>query len=63
MAKVYGSPFKVDWTNKAEVIAYAKMMGKGQTVFKDYAQPTYGITHTSRVNLTGKDGRHIIYQT
>ena len=63
MAKVYGSPFKIDWTDKEKVIAYAKRLGKGQTVFKDYARPTYGITHTSRVDLTSKDGRHIIYQT
>ena len=63
MATVYGSPFKVDWTDKDKVITYAKRLGKGMTVFKDYAQPTYGITHTSRTDLLDIAGRKIIYQT
>ncbi len=63
MAKVYGSPFKVDWTDKEKVIAYAKRLGKGMTVFKDYAQPNYGITHTSREDRLSIKGRTIVYQT
>lgn len=38
----------MDWTNKDQVIAYAKRLGRGQTVFKREDRPNFNITHTSR---------------
>lgn len=63
MATVYGSPFKINWKDKDEVITYAKKLGKGMSVFKDEGVPNYGITHTSRTDLTSKEGRTILFRT
>lgn len=62
MAKVYGSPFKVNWGDKDEVIAYAKRLGRGMSVIQDEGRNTFGITHTCRTDLLSKPGRKIIYQ-
>lgn len=32
MTKVYGSPFKIDWTSRQAVIEYAQRLGSGQSV-------------------------------
>lgn len=47
MPSVAGSPFKVDWTNRKEVIDYCVKLGSGNTVYKDPSRPNYNITHTS----------------
>jgi hypothetical protein len=46
MSRVYGSPFKVDWSDRNAVIAYAKRLGSGMTVYKHPARNNYNITHT-----------------
>lgn len=63
MATVYGNPFKVNWGNKEEVIAYAKRLGRGMSVIQDEGRDTFGITHTDRTDLLAKPGRKIIHQT
>lgn len=50
MTRVAGSPFRIDWKDKEAVIAYAKKLGKGQTVFKHPARDNYNITHTELKN-------------
>jgi hypothetical protein len=42
------NPFSVDWYSKEKVIAYAKELGKGMTVFRRIGFTSYSITHTSR---------------
>jgi hypothetical protein len=48
MPIVYGSPFKINWTNKEAVIAYAKKLGPGQLVYKDPSRPNFNIMHSTR---------------
>jgi hypothetical protein len=48
MTKVYGSPFKIDWKDKEDVIAYAKRFGPGMSVVKYPSRNNYNITHTDR---------------
>jgi len=52
-----------NWEDKDQVIAFAKRLGKGQTVFQDEGRKSYGITHTSREDLINLPGRKIIFQT
>lgn len=40
------SVFKCDYTDKDSVIALARRMGKGMTVFKVEGRNNYNITHT-----------------
>ncbi|AXP07811.1 hypothetical protein SmphiM6_120 [Sinorhizobium phage phiM6] len=58
---VRGSPFKIDWKDKDAVIAYAKTLGKGQTVFKHPDRDNYNITHTECPERY--EGCEIVYQT
>jgi hypothetical protein len=53
----------IDWCSKDAVIAYAKRLGKGQTVFKVPDRPNYNITHTSRPDRWQQPGYVLIYQT
>ena len=62
MARVYGSPFKIDWFNKDAVIAYAKKFGPGQVVVKYPGRANYNITDANSANLE-YDGVEIIYRT
>jgi len=55
------NPFRVDWTNLEEVIAYAKGMGVGQTVFKHPDRDNYNITHTERTDRYRPEW--VVYQT
>lgn len=41
----------VDYANRAAVIAYAKRLGKGMTVYKHPDRTNFNITHTSRTDL------------
>lgn len=41
----------IDWCNKDSVIAYAKSLGAGMTVYKHPDRPNYNITHTVRTDL------------
>jgi len=42
------SPFKVDWNNREDVIAYAKSLRHNQVVFKHPERTNYNITHADR---------------
>ncbi|MBP7109818.1 MAG: hypothetical protein KBA90_14760 [Chitinophagaceae bacterium] len=53
--------FKLDWKNKEAVIAYAKKLGKGQTVYKHPERDNFNITHTSRTDRYKKDW--VIFQS
>jgi len=41
----------VDYTDRAAVVAYAKRLGKGMTVYKHPERANFNITHTSRTDL------------
>lgn len=60
MAKVCGSPFKVDWKNEKAVVAYATRLGKGQTVIYNEDLKSYAITHTERRDRWERPGVRII---
>ncbi len=51
----------MDWTNKEQVIAYAKKLGKGQTVFKHPSRNNYNITHTVRTDRYKSEW--VVYQS
>jgi len=53
---VYGSPFKLDWTDKEKIIAYAKRFGDDTCVFKHPDRDNYNITHLSRFMASVKTG-------
>lgn len=61
MSKVAGNPFKINWEDKDTVIAYAKKLGAGQTVFKVKGRKNYNITFTSRPDQW--QGHEVVYQT
>lgn len=46
---------KVNWTDKDQVINYARNLGSGMTVYKHPSRKNYNITHTSRTDLYHKD--------
>lgn len=55
MSYAIGNPFAIDWKDKDVVIALAKKLGKGQTVFKNPSNVFYSITHTERIDLYDDD--------
>jgi hypothetical protein len=61
MPIVLGSPFKVDWKDRDAVIAYARNLGPGMTVFKVPGRDNYNITHTSRPERY--KGAEVVFQT
>lgn len=56
-----GDPFKIDWTSKEAVVAYADTMGPGITVYSHPERSSYNITHTNRTDLYRPEW--VIYQT
>jgi hypothetical protein len=54
---------KLDWTDLAQVIAYAKRLGPGMFVVKHPTRPNYNITHANRAALLRKHGIPIIHKT
>jgi len=40
-----------DFSDKEQVIALARKLGRGMTVYKHPDRPNFNITHTSRVDL------------
>jgi hypothetical protein len=50
-----------DWFDKDKVVAYAKQLGRGMTVFRNHGQTNYNITHTERLDRYA--GHEVIYQT
>jgi hypothetical protein len=52
---------KVNWYDKASVIALANKFGPGQTVFKHPNRGNYNITHTSRTDRYERDW--VVHQT
>ena len=65
MPRVAGSPFRINWENKDMVIAYAKKLGPGQTVYKHPNRSNYNIRHTSTLSRAGDEvpQRWIVHQT
>lgn len=49
MARVYGSPFAIDWTDKAEVIRYCRRLGRGQMVVKIPGRDNYNIDFVKNI--------------
>lgn len=41
----------VNYADRAAVIAYAKRLGRGMTVYKHPQRANFNITHTSRTDL------------
>lgn len=54
---------KIDWTNKEQVIAYAKRLGSGMTVKLVMGRTNYNITHTSRKDLWDLPNVIVVHQT
>ena len=54
---------KVDWTDKAKVIEYARLLGSGLSVIKYPGRVNYNITHTENLFRPGMGGVKVIYQT
>lgn len=52
---------KIDWNDKNVVIAYAKKLGKGMTVFKHPDRRNFNITHTEVPKRY--EGCEVVYQT
>lgn len=46
---------KIDWTNKNQVIEYAKRLEGAHVVFKHPERDNYNITHLSRIDRYEKD--------
>lgn len=42
---------RINWLDREVVIAYAKSLGAGMTVFKHPFRGNYNITHSSRSDL------------
>ena len=61
MARVYGNPFKLDWTDLDVVIAYAKRLGKDQVVVKHPNRANYNITFASCPERY--EGAEILFRT
>lgn len=60
-SRVLGSPFKVDYTDLKQVIAYARRLGTGQLVYKHPDRPNYNITHNTRWKEI--DPAWVVYET
>ena len=58
-----GRVFGCNYKDKDEVIALAKLLGKGQTVTKHQDRPNYNICHTENRHLWDIPGVEVIYQT
>lgn len=54
---------KIDWTNKEQVIAYAKRLGSGMTVMLEMGRANYNITHTSRKDQWDLPNVIVVYQS
>jgi hypothetical protein len=52
---------RIDWMDKAAVVAFANRLGTGQTVFKHPDRSNYNITHTSRTDRYHPDW--VVHQT
>ena len=50
----------MDWTNKEQVLVYAKSLGKGMTVIKRPELPNFNIIHTSRESDLLRDAKVIV---
>jgi len=51
----------MDWSNLAQVKAYAVKLGKGQMVVKHKSRPNYNITHASRNDLWNVPGCEVLF--
>jgi hypothetical protein len=54
---------KFDWCDLPSVIAYAKRLGPGMTVFKHVTRSNYNITHTLRRDLWDKPSVRVVFNT
>lgn len=54
---------KVDWTDVAKVIEYARSLGPGLSVIKYPGRANYNIAHTENLFRPGMGGVKVIYQT
>jgi hypothetical protein len=52
---------KISWRNKADVIAFAKLLGPSNIVVKHASRPNYNITHISRHDLWNKPDVTVVY--
>lgn len=65
MTRVYGSLSSIDWTNRAQVIAYADKLGPGMVVYKRADRRNYNITHADRYLLQHRSNpdREVVHLT
>ena len=61
MGYFVGKNARMNWESRDAVIAYARRLGRGQTVFKHPDRSNYNITHTSRFDRYEKSW--VVYQT
>lgn len=56
---------RVNWFDKEQVIAFAKRLGEGQTVYRHPMRANYNITHTERFNSRSHEYKPdwIVYQS